>query len=133
MAARIPSRVLSTGQRLTATVSTPEIRVTEADVRDPATLHRVLSQMIVAHRETSRAHRASSRMRATVYEGLAFSSGSNLTIQHGYGTLVRYAPVRWVGSAVSNSCLYSEVTNDGTRLVLRANSSGTCDLEVWPV
>jgi hypothetical protein len=136
MAARIAtsSRVLASGQRSVSLTPLEKIHLTENDVRDPVTLHRALHRFIRAHEEVSRAYRSSPRMRAVIIEGLSFVAGQDLApIQHEYGTIVRYLPVRWIGATTATACQYSESVNDGVRLVLHAITSGKADLEVWPV
>jgi hypothetical protein len=134
MSARIAdsSRVLSTGQRSVTRVPMPELHLTVADVKTPETLHRFLAQFIAAHKEVSRAHRSAGRLRAAVYDAVSFTAGQNLpALHHKLGSVVYYDIVRWVGATSATACQYSEVTNDGDRLILHAITTGVASLEVW--
>lgn len=134
MPTKTASRVMADGTRKQTFAPSRALRLTESDVKEPATLHRFLSHFLTAHEEISKAHRSNSRMRATVYEGLKFTAGSDLApIQHSFGVVVRYQPVRWIGATTATACQFAEVVNDGARLILHAITTGTCDLEIWPV
>ena len=125
------SRISPAGQRISNSAPFAEIRLTQKDVQDPASLHRILTKMWDAHREVSRAQRGASRLRGTTFEGLAFSNGVAFSLQHGFGVKVRYAVVGWQGA---NSLGYPPWTvNDGTTLTITPNATGTADLEVWSV
>lgn len=128
------SRILPSGQRSVTRTPVPELRLTEADVREPRALHRVLTQLIQAHKQVSRGARSSTRMRSVVIEGIKVTAGQDLApIQHGYGTVVRYTVVRWAPATPGDAPAIGETVNDGVRLVLHAGKTGTLDLEIWPV
>jgi hypothetical protein len=128
------SRIRVDGRRSVDLAPVPVMRFTTAELQHPKTLHRILSSLVLAHEQVSRAHRSSSRLRATIFEGPVFTAGQDLPpIQHGYGMLVRYLPVRWIGATNTSACEYTETKNNGVQLILHAITSGTCDLEIWPV
>jgi hypothetical protein len=130
--ARAPSRLTAQGTRLAQASPFPELRITEADIRDPRTLQRILTQIHAAHREVSRPARGASELRRTVIDGVVFTAGQDVVLGHGFGTLVYYDIIRWVGTTSATACQYSETLNDGTTLKLHAITTGVATVRMWP-